>query len=165
MILAGTGHRLDKLALPGHSGYSDFVRDRLVDLAEAVLRKLGPDKVYSGMALGWDMALAEAAWRCDLPWVAAVPFVGQEGRWPEKSRQHYEWLLGKANDVVVVCPGEYAAWKMQRRNEYMVDNSNLLLALWNGSPGGTGNCIAYAKHKRIEILNVWSSWEKYALAA
>ena len=32
---------------------------------------------------------------------------------------------------------------MQKRNEFMVDNSDLVVAVWNGTSGGTANCLAY----------------------
>lgn len=162
-LVTVTGHRPNKLTLPGYSGYSEFVQKRLVNLAEAALRKIGPDKIFSGMALGWDMASAEAAYRTDTPFVAAIPFVGQESLWPEQSRLHYEWLLSKATEVVVVCEGRFAPWKMQKRNEFMVDKSNAILALWNGTSGGTGNCIEYARKQGRKIVNLWDSWVKYAV--
>jgi hypothetical protein len=34
------------------------------------------------MARGWDLALAKAAVELGLPLFAAIPFVGQESRWP-----------------------------------------------------------------------------------
>ena len=43
-----------------------------------------------------------------------------------------------------------------RRNRYMVDHSDLIIAVWNGSPSGTGNTISYAKllEKRICVIPV-----------
>ena len=48
--------------------------------------------------------------------------------------------------------GGYAAWKMQKRNQFMVDHSNLLIAVWDGSSGGTSNCVAYAKKIGLQIV-------------
>ena len=44
---------------------------------------------------------------------------------------------------------------MQLRNQYMVDNSDLVLAIWNGKEsGGTWNTIKYARKqgKKIQYL-------------
>lgn len=43
---------------------------------------------------------------------------------------------------------------MQKRNEWMVDRIDELLAIYNGTPGGTKNCIDYAKKlgKPITII-------------
>ena len=39
----------------------------------------------------------------------------------------------------------------QQRNEWMVDHSSRLIAIYNGTPGGTRNTIEYAKQKKLEI--------------
>ena len=147
--VAGTGHRPDKFG-----GYSDEVEKNLFDLAVATLSYLSPERVISGMALGWDMALAAAAAHLGIPFEAAIPFAGQEGRWPISSQERYQELMKRAAKVTVVCEGGYAAWKMQRRNEYMVKNCQLLVAAWDGSTGGTGNCVAYALKIGCETVNV-----------
>ncbi len=33
---------------------------------------------------------------------------------------------------------------MMKRNKYMVDNSDYIVAVWNGTPSGTGKTVAYA---------------------
>ena len=50
---------------------------------------------------------------------------------------------------------------MQKRNEWIVDNSLRLLALWDGSKGGTANCVTYARYGRREIKNVWPEWSEW----
>jgi uncharacterized phage-like protein YoqJ len=34
---------------------------------------------------------------------------------------------------------------MQKRNEWMTDNSKYIIAVWDGTKGGTGNCVNYGK--------------------
>lgn len=155
-VIAGTGHRPEKLG-----GHSDRVHGRLVDLARAALLHYRPSKVISGMALGWDTALAEAALELGIPLVAAVPFAGQELRWPATSQKRYRDILGRAEEVVIVSPGSYAVWKMQTRNEWMVDHCDKLLTLWDGSEGGTGNCVAYARRVQREMGHLWATWQRY----
>ena len=41
---------------------------------------------------------------------------------------------------------------MQKRNKYMVDNSDLIIAVFNGNSGGTKQTNDYAKSKNIEII-------------
>ena len=41
---------------------------------------------------------------------------------------------------------------MNLRNKYMVDNSDLLLAVWNGKKGGTANTVKYARKKEKEVV-------------
>jgi uncharacterized phage-like protein YoqJ len=40
---------------------------------------------------------------------------------------------------------------LQKRNEWMVDHCDLLIAVWDGSEGGTANCVRYARHHERQI--------------
>ncbi len=150
MIIAGTGHRPDKLG-----GYSDGVRVKVYGLAIKFLTEARPDQVISGMALGWDQALAKAAIVLGIPLYAAVPFSGQESAWPLESQDAYHRILDQCDRVVIVTPGGYAPVKMQLRNQWMVDQCDLLAALWDGTDGGTHNCVKYAKAIRKPLRNLW----------
>lgn len=158
-IWTGTGHRPDKLG-----GYDDDTFSKLVDLAEAYIESKGPPAIIiSGMALGWDQALAQAAINCNIPFVAAVPFKGQENKWPEVSKERYKKLLDQAGEVVILS-SHYDKGVMQQRNIWMVDQltgrDDHVVALWDGSDGGTKNCIKYAEKKRIKIVNLWPIFTK-----
>jgi len=153
-IICGTGHRPNKLG-----GYSQEAYDKLLTIATIALTDTKPDKVISGMALGWDQALAEAAINLQIPVIAAVPFKGQEGVWTQSSKTKYKNIINKCSKIVVVCEGGYSAASMQIRNEWMVNNCNVVVALWDGTNGGTGNCIRYAKTKPVTILNYWNDFK------
>jgi uncharacterized phage-like protein YoqJ len=43
---------------------------------------------------------------------------------------------------------------MQIRNEWMVDRCDKLIAVWDGSKGGTGNCVDYAKSVNKDIFRI-----------
>lgn len=154
MIVAGSGHRPDKLGIVNEPRYYDlagFAKTQLIGLGQV-------EGVISGMALGWDQALAVAALDLGIPFVAAVPFNDQPARWREEDQRVYRWLLSQANQVEIVCHGDYAPHKMQVRNRWMVDRCDLVLALWDGSPGGTANCLTYAREVGCRIKNVWKEW-------
>lgn len=91
MVVAGTGHRPNKLG-----GYSKEAFKKLVDIAEKALRQVKVTEVISGMALGWDMALAQASINLNIPFIAAVPFKGQEIKWNKEIQIYYQELLEKA---------------------------------------------------------------------
>lgn len=161
MIVAGTGHRPDKLVVPGHAAYSDDQLECLTRFAERILIEEEPRRVISGMAQGWDMALAHAATNLRIPWTAAVPFAGQERRWPKETQAHYRALLALADKIVMVSPGGYSPYKMQVRNEYMVRHAWRVLALWDGSAGGTANCVEFAGSIERDVRNVWPDWQAF----
>ena len=151
MILAATGHRPDKLIRYYPRADLD---EMLKDLAVDHLRSLEPSEVISGMALGWDTAVAEAAVVLGIPLIAACPFRGQEKLWSGKQQARYRDLLTKAKKVVYVCKHSLNI-AFDERNEWMVDRAGVVLSLHDGSPGGTNNCVEYARRWGVPILDTW----------
>lgn len=149
MIVSFTGHRPSKLG-----GYNppNKIFNYITNELKRTLLELKPTKAVSGMALGWDQWAAEICLVLQIPLVAAIPFAGQEKIWPQSSKDIYYQLLKQATETVIVCEGGYAPWKMQKRNTYMVDNCDLLIACYDGTSGGTHNCIEYAKSLNKDIL-------------
>lgn len=151
MIIAGTGHRPDKLPLGYHPS--------MMRVMKRTIRSMLPDdvtEIISGMALGWDTALALVALEEGIPLVAAIPFVGQESRWKEADQKVHRQIVRRANRVVIVSKGGYSPAKMQTRNMWMVDAADRVLALWEGSDGGTANCVRYAEGEGRPVTNCWS---------
>lgn len=107
------------------------------------------------MALGADQIWAIAGLHRGINVTAAIPFIGQEKAWPEESQWMY-WQILKHKKVTpaYICEPGYAAWKMQKRNEWMVDHCTFLVAVWNGSNGGTKNCVDYAIKTGKKILQI-----------
>jgi uncharacterized phage-like protein YoqJ len=152
-----TGHRPDKLG-----GYNeDGIIVRAVKQAlRNTIRKLiaeNPDTVFiSGAALGVDTWAAEIVLEENGILTLAIPHVSQQKEWPVASQ--YRWLmLFRAAHAVVFCDkGDYATYKMMKRNKYMVDNSELVIAVYNGEKeGGTFDCVTYAIKQQKEIINLW----------
>jgi len=155
MIVAGSGHRPNKLG-----GYEIEASIKIAHLAGLVLDHYTPTVVISGMAQGWDMHLAQAAYDRKIPFHAYIPFDGQEYVWPSATRYYYRALLKKAALVKICSPGDYSPRVMQIRNQMMVNDCDLLIALWNGTPGGTANCLQYAHAVNTPVINVWPNLEE-----
>lgn len=163
MIVAITGHRPDKLGgwyqpNPVHS----FV---VGSIAEA-LKELKPSYVITGMALGVDQWAAEVCLNLGIPYVAAIPFEGQESIWPPHAQAKYGYLMKHANAAYIISPGGFEPKKMQIRNEWMVGECNALLAVWDGSMGGTANCVGYAQSigKPIKFVQIPHDIRQLALS-
>lgn len=152
MIIAFTGHRPQKLDhdYDGTSPLSMKIRGRIIKELAAHGYKSGKiDHTIVGMALGIDMLAAQISLDLGIPFVAAIPFVGQHLKWPLKSRERYKYLLSKAVEIVNVSGDDkYKPQYMQLRNIWMVDKCTKLFAIWDGSTGGTFNCVQYAKDKK-----------------
>jgi uncharacterized phage-like protein YoqJ len=158
-IVSFTGHRPDKIG-----GYDSERQWQVVLFADEILKQTKPRKIISGMAQGWDIAVARSAARLGIPFIAAVPCAGQERLWTPEGKKLYRSVLELAEEVRVISPGAYNERAMDIRNKWMVDFSQHLIALWDGSPGGTSNCVKYATRKNAEIgrtngiTNVWPLW-------
>lgn len=154
-----TGHRPQKLG-----GYDE--QNHINGPIRDAIRLFIKDKIFegysvfiSGMAMGVDTWAAEEviALRKEhkhIRLVAAIPFRGQESKWPPETQRRYHNLIAQSDRVVEVCNPGYAPWKMQRRNEWMVDHSSLVFAVWDGTPGGTANCVAYATKHEVEVVRI-----------
>lgn len=156
MIVAGTGHRPDKLHLTKHYSLDNHLK--LTAYLKAGLPETGATEVISGMAMGFDLALAHAAIQLMLPLTAAIPFAGHELRWDDEWRKICSDARCMAANVVIVSDGEFETWKYQKRNEWMVDHCDKMLVMWDGSDGGTWNCLQYAEKKSKPYTNVMQGW-------
>uniref|UniRef100_A0A6H2A078 DNA recombination-mediator protein A n=2 Tax=viral metagenome TaxID=1070528 RepID=A0A6H2A078_9ZZZZ len=132
MILAFTGHR--------NLFNVDFIRASL----ETLLLFYKPKRCVSGMAIGFDMLAAEAALNHQIPLTAAIPFPGQRLRWKKDQQDRWAGILSKADHVNVISGGPYYPELLSRRNDWMVDFCDRVIACWCGAPGGTRNCIESA---------------------
>lgn len=84
-----------------------------------------------------------------------LPCETQANRWHENARDRYFAILAKA-DYTHLISRHYTSDCMKKRNHFLVDNSNFVLAVYNGNPrSGTAQTLNYAhKQKRaISIIN------------
>jgi uncharacterized phage-like protein YoqJ len=152
MIIAFTGYRPNKLN-NDYDGVSPLVL-KVKERIKETLIKLNPDYAISGMALGVDQWAAEICIVLGIPLRVYIPFEGQEKAWPAKAQIRYQNILSMVEESRIVCGGGYAAYKMQIRNEAMVNSCDMLLAVINKNEtsGGTFNCVSYAKGINKEII-------------
>ncbi len=63
--------------------------------------------------------------------------------------------LKQADKVHYVSKETYANGCMDDRNRYMVEQADVVIAVWNGKPSGTGNTVRMAKElgKKVRIVN------------
>ncbi len=118
----------------------------------------GFDVFISGMARGVDIIGAEIVLNLKkkgqpVRLICASPFEGFESRWSAEWRERYEAVISQADLVRYICPS-YSRACFQIRNEWMVDHSARVLAVYNGEPGGTKNTIDYATRQGVEVVLV-----------
>ena len=152
-----SGHRPDKLpwGLNERDPRCAALKLSLTRELEELYRR-GFRHFISGMAMGCDLYFAEAALalRARCPGVTvegAVPCPTQAQKWPEGLRRRWRAILN-ACDLETVVQQNYDRYCMLRRDRYMVDRSAAVLAVFDGTPGGTQYTLNYAMDKKREIL-------------
>ena len=154
-----SGHRPEKL--PWGRDQSD---PRCTALKITLYRELralclrGVLSYICGMARGADQLFLEALLelRKEFPLTveAAVPCPSQADAWSPEEQTRYRALLGQCDRVTLV-EDHYSPGCMLRRNRYMVDHADILVTVFDGSPGGTASTVAYAESRGLEILPIW----------
>ena len=157
MKIAATGHRPGKLGneWDGIGIHSDKVRSFLQSIVNHYY-ETEQLELISGMALGVDMIWAEVAIDNGLHFIAAIPCFNQEGKWSWRQQKRYHEILNHPLcDKRIITASTYNPKVMSIRNEWMVDACDLLVGVFDGSPGGTANCIDYAirQKRKIKVMS------------
>ncbi len=145
-----TGHRPEKLA---------WSEDHAIAALDEKIRQAiadGYTTFISGMARGVDIWAAEIVLRLrdeglPLHLICAVPYPGFQERWILPWQRRYNKILENA-DLVKCVSNAYDPGCFQRRNEWMIDRSTRVIAIYTGEPGGTKNTIDYALREGIEVV-------------
>ena len=147
-----TGHRPDKIEL-GEKEIKPLL-EKAID--EAISE--GFVTFITGMAMGTDIWAAEIVLdrkkkNKNLHLICALPHPGFESRRNFTEKKRFSKIIKKA-DLVKEINDHYFTGCYQVRNEWMVDRSNLVIAVFNGQKSGTKNTVDYAIKKGININNV-----------
>ena len=147
-----TGHRPDKMEL-GEKEIKPLL-EKAIDDAIAY----GYVTFITGMAMGTDIWAAEIVLERkktskDIHLICALPHPGFESRRSMTEKMRFNKIIKKA-DLVKEINDHYFTGCYQVRNEWMVDRSNLVIAVFNGQKSGTKNTVDYAKRKGIRVANV-----------
>lgn len=165
-----TGHRPDKLpngdiwSGPKNKRLMKFIEKQIIDLLDTYENI----KVTVGGALGIDQMAFAICYKLKEKYPnritihIAIPFDSeiQTGKWTEKQKQRYYRHIELCDKLIQVDKQlgyQYLGCgfhirKLQLRNEYMVNNSDIVIAVWDGTTGGTYNCIRYAREGNKKIL-------------
>lgn len=156
-----TGHRPKSLPF----GYNEEeasckeLKELLSENIERQITENGVAHFISGMAMGVDIFAAEAVLKLrkkypQIKLECAIPCETQANKWSEGWRNRYFDIIHRS-DVAKTLQTHYTPDCMMKRNKYMVDNSDVVIAVWNGLKSGTGNTVNYAvkSGKKVIIID------------
>ena len=172
-----TGHRPQAKCMFGFNLNDERYKPLYKELTRTIelcINEEGITRFISGGALGVDQI---AFWLIhklkdkylDIKNIVAVPFKNQDKVWTEEQKYWYKKVLEKTDEIIFVDElndfkyktegvpiGDYSRDKMQKRNEWMCDNSRIVIAVYDGSSkGGTRNCIYYARKMSKSVFRLF----------
>lgn len=158
---AFTGHRPQSLPFGFNEtdercvALKKIIREHIIKLIE----NEGVTHFISGMAIGIDMFAAEIVLglKASYPGItleSAIPCESQADKWTEEQRDRYFDIASKC-DKETLLQTRYTPDCMHKRNRYMVDQADYIIAVWDGRPSGTGKTVQYAQRqgKSIKVIN------------
>ena len=152
--------RLHRCCFTGHRPEKLNTSEKEV---KAALRKQIDQAVHdgftvfiTGMARGVDLWAAEIVLeqrkRNDaIKLICAIPHEGFETRWSAEWKQLYNSVRDHADLVQIIGKG-YHSGIYQVRNEWMVNHSARVIAVFNGQPSGTKNTIDYVCRQGVPVV-------------
>lgn len=144
-----TGHRPEKITIPEHT-----IKDKLKEQIIKAINE-GYCVFISGMARGVDLWAAEVVLQLrsngyTIKLICALPYEGFEKNWNDEWQIRYRKVISEADFIKCVSPC-YSQNCFQTRNEWMVNHSTKIIAVYNGKHGGTQNTLIYAYKKGLNI--------------
>lgn len=153
-----TGYRPEKL--PFREGEDERYLHFRRTLYKVIKRlaELGYTDFISGIAMGFDTWVAEDVIRLkeEIPSVTlecAVPFPEQADGWPREDKIRRSRIVENSDGITITSP-EYSKSAYFKRNRYMVDSSEVLVACYDGKSGGTAYTVEYAKKKAKTVIQI-----------
>lgn len=156
-VCSFTGYRTKKLNESLSRGSLNITD--LSDILEYEMKLMldrGFETFQCGMASGADLLFAQAALKLKreyppVRFVAVIPCAEHDKGWNPADRLVCREAAEKADDVVMVSATRYYDGCMAKRNRYLIDNCDELLAVYDGRPGGTMQTVNFAKEKGIRV--------------
>lgn len=157
---AFTGHRPQQLLF----GYNENdprctrLKEKMWEEISTLVEHDGISHFISGMAAGVDMFAAEIILKIkqshpDVTLESAIPYETQPETWPEDLRDRYFDIAAHC-DKESMLQTHYSQDCIEKLGRYLVDQSDLLVAVWDGTPSGTGRTVGYARSLGKPILTI-----------
>ncbi len=157
--VSGTGHRPATRKDP--DGITPAALPWVKEKARAGLlwlqREHRTTDVHSGLALGFDTVLAQAALDVGMALHAHIPFPQHPAVWPEPDQVEWWRLVGLAT-TVKTYGATYCVRLLHIRNDGLLDaaHDGVVFACWNAQKrtGGTASAIRKAVKRGLPILHI-----------
>lgn len=138
-------------AFTGHREIGvDFDLQKLENCIENLIKE-GVSEFYNGGAYGFDLIAAETVLKFKQKYpvklIICVPFYEQDKNYSKENKARYSSILKFADEVVIVCDHYYKGCFL-KRNDYMIDRADFLIAYLKEKRGGTAYTVKKFRAKK-----------------
>lgn len=139
-----TGNRPQKLPVTMHEELKKYLYQKIKSFKEQ-----GGELLIQGGAIGVDQWAATVAFDLGLEVYTYAPFPQQPDKWSAEDQAVYREICQKSS-LVKVFGEKYEVAKFFERNNAIVDDSDIMLALYTmgTTSGGTYSCAKYASTRK-----------------
>lgn len=159
-VCSFTGYRTQKLNFCLSSSKNPLGLDKIRECLKGRMIEMmdeGFNTFQCGMAIGADIMFAETAlelretYPALVKFIAVIPCIDHDKNRSFPERELCNKITERANDVIYVSNTKYYDGCMAKRNRYLVETCDELLAVYDGQRGGTMQTVNYAKGKGIKV--------------
>lgn len=153
----------DKIYSCCFTGHRTISSEKLISLNDILTKETeklilnGIRYFYCGGAVGFDTLAAKVVLELkkiyDVQLIIAVPNRWQDKYFTEKQKEYYRQILHYADKIICLSDYYYRGC-MQKRNQYMVDNSTYCICYLISQIGGTAYTVGYARKHNLNIINI-----------
>ena len=143
-------------AFTGHREIDEHFSVEKLNIQIETLIKNGVDTFYNGGAVGFDLIAAKQilAFKEKYPHiklVVCVPYYGQEKYYAQEEKKAYANVCKNADEVVVLSEHYYKGCFL-KRNDYLCERADALLAYQHSEKGGTAYTVKKFKKTGGKII-------------
>ena len=154
-----TGHRPQGL----NQAQRIYIKAVLPAIVEELAKDYRVDTLLSGMAQGVDLIWAGIARQSSLQLEAYIPFPDQTKGWDTEWVNYREGLMDYAS-FIHQASNYYATWAFHKRNDMMLDDCDVVVAVWDPRRrgGGTASVVRKARERGKPLVVV--DLEKWSIS-
>lgn len=155
------GYLPESLPLKMNEKHPDYVKltELLCQDIERLIMEERVQHFVSGMDIGIDQIAAKIVLKLkekypQITLESAIPYEEQAVDWTEDQRDEYFYIASQC-DKETILQGAYTPDCFSKRNEYMVNHSMYVIAVWNGSSNITKYTVMCARrlNRHLTIIN------------
>lgn len=146
------------VAVSGHRYLQkDFDKKRLEEIFIKLIDEYKVDTFLIGMAVGFDTEcfkiLENLRETRKIKLVACIPCLNQSAKFSDLQKMEYDRMINSADEKIILQK-DYDKYCMLKRNDFLVENANILVAYIRKDIGGTAYTVRKAKEKKLNIIKI-----------